>query len=64
MKLPGKPTVFLISQRTSSIAHADLIVVLEDGAIVGLGRHDELLESCEVYREIYESQFRGGEDAV
>ena len=64
LKLPGNPTVFLISQRTSSIAHADLIVVLEDGAIVGLGRHGELLETCEVYREIYESQFRGGEDAV
>ncbi len=62
--LPYKPTVFVISQRTASIAHADQILVLEDGAPVGLGRHHELLESCEVYREIYDSQFRRGGDAV
>ena len=62
-KLPGDPTVFLISQRTSSIGHADMIMVLEDGRSVGIGTHDELLENCEVYREIYESQFRkGGEE--
>ena len=62
--LPERPTTFLISQRTSSIQHADLILVLEDGHPVGLGKHDELLKSCDVYREIYESQFRkGGETA-
>ncbi|MBQ8433069.1 MAG: ABC transporter ATP-binding protein [Clostridia bacterium] len=62
--LPYQPTVFLISQRTSSLQHADQILVLEDGEQVGLGTHDALLKSCEVYREIYESQFRkGGEQA-
>lgn len=55
------PTIFIISQRTSSIAHADKIIVLDDGKIVGIGKHDELLTSCDVYREIYESQFTGGE---
>ncbi|MBQ9131263.1 MAG: ABC transporter ATP-binding protein, partial [Clostridia bacterium] len=57
-RLPHRPTTFIISQRTSSIRHADLILVLEDGEQVGLGRHEQLLESCPVYREIYESQFR------
>lgn len=56
--LPYSPTVFLISQRTSSIRHADLILVFEDGCIVGSGKHEELLQTCEVYREIHESQFR------
>ena len=51
------PTVFIISQRTSSIAHADKIVVLDDGVVDGIGTHKELLQSSEVYREIYESQF-------
>ncbi len=54
------PCVFIISQRTSSISHADLILVLDDGVVVGQGKHNELLESCTVYREIYESQFKGG----
>ena len=62
--LPNHPTVFLISQRTASIRHADMILVLEEGEPVGLGKHDELLASCAVYREIYESQFqRGGDEA-
>lgn len=61
-ELQGDPTVFIISQRTSSISHADRIVVLDDGEVVGIGRHDELLASCSVYREIYESQFKGGEE--
>ena len=52
------PTVFLVSQRTSSIQHADRILVLDDGAIVGQGKHDDLLQSCAVYREIYDSQFK------
>ena len=56
-------TVFLVSQRTSSVRHADLIVVLEDGKAIGVGTHDELLSSCAVYREIYDSQERGEERA-
>ena len=59
--LPYKPTVFVISQRTSSIQSADMIVVLEEGRIVGNGTHKSLLESCEVYREIYYSQYETGE---
>ena len=55
--LEYKPTVFIVSQRTSSIIQADKIVVLDDGVLVGLGKHEELLESCEVYKEIYNSQY-------
>lgn len=62
--LPNRPTVFMISQRTASIRHADRILVLEDGHSVGVGTHDELLEACEVYREIYDSQFRKGGENV
>lgn len=57
-ELKGEPTVFIVSQRTSSIQHADLILVLEDGDLVGKGTHDELLKSCEVYQEIYMSQYK------
>ncbi len=57
-ELDYKPTVFIVSQRTSSIRHADLIVVLDDGEIAGLGTHEELLSTCEVYREIHESQYK------
>ena len=56
--LSYKPTVFIVSQRTSSIMQADKIVVLDDGEMVGLGKHKELLDSCEVYREIYNSQYK------
>ena len=56
--LDYNPTVFIVSQRTASIAHADKIIVLDDGKIVGIGKHDELLLSCEVYSEIYNSQFK------
>lgn len=59
-------TVFIVSQRAASIQHADRIVVLDDGKIVGLGTSEELLESCEVYQEIYNSQFKkqeGGKTA-
>lgn len=54
--LPFRPTVLLISQRAFSLSHADKILVLEDGAAAGYGTHEELLRSCEVYREIYKSQ--------
>lgn len=61
--LEENPTIFIISQRASSIMHADKIIVLDDGKIQGIGTHDELLSSSEVYREIYESQY-GKETAV
>ncbi len=51
-----KTTVFIVSQRTSSIQHADRIIVLEDGRMAGIGTHEELLQSCEVYQEIHYSQ--------
>lgn len=57
-------TTFIVSQRTSSIRFADKIVVLEDGKIAGLGTHKELLKSCEVYREIYDSQYQNQEEEV
>lgn len=60
--LDYKPTVFIVSQRTSSIRHADKIIVLDGGKMVGIGTHEELLKSCEVYREINNSQF-GQEEA-
>ena len=50
-------TVFVVSQRTSSIRHADQIIVLDDGQMAGIGTHDELLANCEVYQEIYYSQY-------
>ena len=56
--LKGNVTTFIVSQRTSSIAHADKILVLEDGCLVGEGKHGELVEDCPVYREIYHSQFK------
>ncbi|MBR3640015.1 MAG: ABC transporter ATP-binding protein, partial [Clostridia bacterium] len=54
------PTVFIVSQRTGSVKDADLIIVLEDGEVAGIGRHDELLASCPVYREIHDA-VSGGE---
>lgn len=58
-RLDYHPTVFIVSQRTASILAADQILVLDDGKAVGLGTHEALLESCPVYREIYESQYGG-----
>ena len=55
LSLPKEKTVIIVSQRTSSIAHADLILTLEDGNLVGAGTHESLLESCATYREIHES---------
>lgn len=56
-------TVFIVSQRTASIMHADRILVLDDGRLAGIGTHEQLLTECEVYREIYESQFKKEESA-
>lgn len=60
--LPAETTLFIVSQRTSSLRHADQIIVLDDGHVVGIGKHDTLMQTCEVYREIHESQFRKGSD--
>lgn len=62
-ELPDDTTVFIVSQRTSSLQHADQILVLDDGNLVGAGTHSELLENCETYREIYESQFQKGDES-
>ena len=59
-RLPGRPTLFIVSQRTASLQHADQILVLDDGHLVGVGTHDHLLASCPVYQEIYASQFQKG----
>ena len=56
-QMDSHPVVFIVSQRASSIQHADQILVLDDGELAGIGTHAELMESCEIYREIYESQF-------
>lgn len=56
--LRGKKTIFIVSQRTSSIQFADKIIVMDDGQVAGIGTHEQLLENCEIYREIYESQFK------
>ena len=53
--------MFIVSQRAASLQHADQIIVLDDGRLVGLGRHDELRQNCPVYEEIYESQFKKGD---
>ena len=57
LSLDYKPTLFIVSQRASSVLSADKILVLDDGELVGIGTNDELLKTCEVYREIYSSQF-------
>lgn len=57
-KLKKDLTVFIVSQRTSSVKDCDLVLVLDDGKLVGKGRHEELLKDCEVYKEIYDSQFK------
>ena len=56
-EMKGSPIVFIVSQRTSSIRHADQIIVLDDGMVAGIGTHQELLENCPVYQEIHYSQF-------
>ncbi len=57
-QLDYRPTVFIVSQRAASVRFADLILVMEDGRVVGMGTHEELLSNCKVYREIFDSQFR------
>ena len=57
-KMGGERTVVIVSQRPSSIRHADQIIVMDDGRAVGKGTHEELLKSCQVYREIYETQYQ------
>lgn len=57
-EMDGDMTVFIVSQRASSIQHADFILVMDDGEIAGMGTHEELLQSCAVYKEIYDSQFK------
>ncbi|MBQ6409465.1 MAG: ABC transporter ATP-binding protein [Butyrivibrio sp.] len=56
--MQNPPTTFIVSQRTSSVLSCDKIIVLDNGAVAGIGTHDELLNSCELYREIYDSQFK------
>ena len=55
--MEGGPTVFIVSQRAASIRHADQIIVLDDGEVAGIGTHEQLLEECAAYQEIYYSQF-------
>ena len=55
--LQGHTTTFIVSQRASTIRHADQIICLDDGEMAGIGTHDELMKNCEVYREIYFSQY-------
>ena len=62
--LDPKPTVLIVSQRAASILYADLIIVMDDGKIVGQGTHKELLKTCPIYREIYDSQFDNGNQAM
>ena len=62
--LPGEMTVFIVSQRAASLQHADRIIVLDDGHMVGCGSHQELLARCPVYQEIYESQFKKPSELV
>lgn len=57
-KLDYKPTVFIVSQRAAAVMNAQLIVVLDEGAVVGLGTHEELMKTCPAYEEIYSSQFK------
>ncbi len=58
--LEHSPTLFIVSQRASSVMHADIIIVLDDGEMVGLGKHEDLLLTCDIYRDIYNSQFSEG----
>ncbi len=63
-RLSYKPTVFIVSQRAASLMHADKIIVLDEGRVAGMGTHEELLADCEIYQEIYNSQFRQEDKAA
>lgn len=63
-EIKDRTTVFIVSQRTSSIQHADRIIVLDDGRAVGIGTHESLYEDCRIYKEIYDSQFKGAREAA
>ena len=60
-QLDYQPTIFIVSQRTSSVQSADCILVLDDGEVAGMGTHEQLLDTCSVYQEIYASQFRSAQ---
>ena len=62
-ELTYHPTTFIVSQRTSSIRYADEIIVLDDGEVVGIGNHEQLMEQCPVYQEIHQSQFQDRKEA-
>ena len=62
-EMKDAPTLFIVSQRAASLMHADRIIVLDDGNVAGIGTHEELLENCEVYQEIYYSQFQKEKEA-
>ena len=62
-ELTYHPTTFIVSQRTSSIRYADEIIVLDDGEVVGIGNHEQLMEQCAVYQEIHQSQFQDRKEA-
>ena len=57
--LSWKPAIFIVSQRASTVQHADMILVLDDGKLVGKGKHEELINTCDVYKEIYASTEQG-----
>ena len=56
--MENAPTTFIVSQRTSAVLNCDKIIVLDNGSVAGMGTHEQLLENCELYREIYDSQFK------
>ena len=62
IKEKSDKAIVIIAQRVSSIQHADQIIVLNDGKSVGIGKHEELLKTCEVYKEIYDSQTKEADE--
>lgn len=61
--MKNRPTVFIVSQRAASLQYADQIIVLDDGKIAGIGKSEDLMKTCDIYKEIYESQFRKEDSA-